>query len=203
MLAVQSEFSHLKRYDDPVNDCVSVKLLPGDYYVTTRDELITTVLGSCISACIYDRVYGYGGMNHFMLPGDGNERQVSALSDTNSTRYGLHAMEGLINGVLKCGARRQNLRAKIFGGGRIIEQMTDVGLRNIAFVKNYLEVEGIPVEASDLGQIYPRKINFFPKTGKAMVKRLRSLHNDTIQTREVEYRRQIEQSDASGAVELF
>ncbi len=202
MLASQTEFHHLKRYEDPVNNCVTVKLLPGDFYVTTRNELITTVLGSCISACIYDETTGHGGMNHFMLPGDGNERS-GALSDTSSTRYGLHAMEGLINGVLKRGSKRENLRAKIFGGGRIIEQMTDVGLRNIAFVKNYLEVEEIPIEAYDLGEIYPRKINFYPATGKAMVKRLRSLHNDTIHIREAEYQRKIERSDASGDVELF
>lgn len=196
-------FDHLKRYDDPVNNCVSVKLLPGDYYVTTRDELITTVLGSCISACIYDPERGCGGMNHFMLPGDGGDRQNGLARNDACTRFGLHAMEGLINGVLKSGGRREHLRAKIFGGGRIIEQMTDVGLRNIAFARNYLELEGIPIEASDLGNIYPRKINFYPRTGKAMVKRLKSLHNDTIQVREAEYKQKLERSDAAGAVELF
>ncbi len=198
------QFELIKRYDDPVNECVAAKLLPGEYYVTQGDEMITTVLGSCISVCIYDLGIGCGGMNHFMLPGDsaGSKRGWSLL-DEESTRYGLYAMEGLINDILKCGASRTRLKAKAFGGGKIISNMSDVGHRNIGFVKQYLLVEGIPIESEDLGLVYPRKVNFFPRTGKAMVKRLKSLNNDTIERREKQYIAGLSKTEVSGSVELF
>ena len=186
------QFSHVNRYEDPQNHCVTAKILPGEYYVTMVDEMITTVLGSCISACIYDSQRHYGGMNHFLLPGGGG--QDSRFGD-DSTRYGIHAMERMINDILKCGASRENLRAKIFGGGNIIDTMTNVGGRNISFVKQYLAMEGIPVEASDVGLSYPRKVNFYPKTGKARVKRLRELRTDTIQRREREYISELAQAE--------
>lgn len=198
------QFSHIKRYDDPVNEIVSAKLLPGQYYVTTQNEMITTLLGSCISVCIYDEKTGHGGMNHFMLPGEAGDRKSGwSELDEESTRYGLYAMEGLINDVLKCGSRRENLRAKAFGGGKIIENMTDVGRRNISFVRQYLQVEGLTLVGSDLGLIYPRKVNFFPQTGKVMVKRLHALRNDTIQRREKDYIAGLKKIEISGPVELF
>lgn len=191
-------FDHINRYQDKVNHCISAKLLPGEYYVTRHQEMITTVLGSCVSACIYDPTTKCGGMNHFMLPGDGNTSQ-----NDESARYGLFAMESLINEILKLGARKENLIAKLFGGGQIIENMTDVGLKNIRFAKNFLFAEGISLNSSDLGLIYPRKVNFFPLTGKVMVKRLRTLHNSTIQDREKEYMQSINAKKISGDIELF
>lgn len=188
--------NNIKYYFDRMNDCYTAKILPGEFYVTRKEEMITTVLGSCVSACIYDPERRWGGMNHFMLPG-------TEKDDSASARYGLFAMESLINEILKLGSRRENLRAKLFGGGQIIAQMTDVGLKNIRFAKKFLFSEGIVLENSDLGLVYPRKVNFFPATGKVMVKRLQSLNNNTIQEREHEYMRRLNQQPIAGDIDLF
>lgn len=191
------QFSHINRYVDRINNCIAAKLMPGEYYISRNEEMITTILGSCVSACIYDSNKKIGGMNHFMLPEKG------AAAADESARYGIFAMESLINELLKCGCVKENLRVKLFGGGQIIENMSDVGRKNIIFAKNFLYAEGMRLEASDLGLIFPRKVNFFPHTGKVMVKRLRSLHNDTIEQREKRYAATLSQEDISGAIELF
>lgn len=191
-------FSHINRYVDRVNQCISAKLMPGEFYISKTGEMITTVLGSCVSACVYDPRSRIGGMNHFMLPDKG---AASAMDE--SARYGLFAMESLINELLKSGCRKSDLKVKLFGGGQIIANMSDVGRKNILFAKNFLHAEGLPLEASDLGLIFPRKVNFFPDTGKAMVKRLRSLHNDTITQREKQYAASLRQEDFAGDIELF
>lgn len=180
----------------------AAKILPGEYYVTTRDMLIVTVLGSCVSACIRDRVTGIGGMNHFMLPDSDNDPD-NPLS--TSTRYGTYAMEVLINHLLKLGARRQNLEAKVFGGGNVLRGFTatNVGARNADFVLHYLEREQIPLAARDLLGMYPRKVYFFPKTGRVLVKKLRNLHNTTVLDREREYKTRIVRAPMAGEVELF
>jgi chemotaxis protein CheD len=195
MSAKSSTFAHIKKYYDKVNNCNTAKLLPGEFYVTTQQEMITTVLGSCVSACVYDPFRKIGGMNHFMLPG--------SESGDGSARYGLFAMESLVNEILKLGCRKSDLKAKLFGGGQIIEKMTDVGQKNIRFAKTFLFSEGIPLESHDLGLIYPRKVNFFPLTGKAMVKRLQTLHNTTIEDREIEYMTSLNKAPVSGDIDLF
>jgi chemotaxis protein CheD len=195
MSAKSSTFAHIKKYYDKVNNCNTAKLLPGEFYVTTQQEMITTVLGSCVSACVYDPMRKIGGMNHFMLPG--------SESGDGSARYGLFAMESLVNEILKLGCRKADLKAKLFGGGQIIEKMTDVGQKNIRFAKTFLFSEGIPLESHDLGLIYPRKVNFFPLTGKAMVKRLQTLHNTTIEDREREYMASLNKAPVSGDIDLF
>ena len=197
-------FEHVNRYWDNGNQRHAAKILPGEYYVTRQDELVATVLGSCISACVRDRVLGIGGMNHFMLPRgtDPNERCAStSLSAAN--RYGNFAMEHLINTILKHGGSRRNLEVKVFGGGRMIAGMTDIGRRNIEFIRDYLSTEGFQVAAEDLGDIYPRKVLYHPLSGRARIKRLRSLHNDTIVQREVRYLEEIERHPMEGEVELF
>ncbi len=180
----------------------AVKILPGEYYVTTRDMLIVTVLGSCISVCLRDRKSGIGGMNHFMLPGnnDGDAGPVSS-----SARYGSYAMEILINHLLKLGAERRRLEAKVFGGGRVLPGFTvnQVGDRNAEFVLSYLRAEKIPIIAQDLLDIYPRKIYFFPAEGRVLVRKLKTQHNNTILDRETEYRRKIASAKVAGEVELF
>lgn len=191
-------FKHIKRYDDRSNNCITAKLLPGEYYITEKKEMITTVLGSCVSACIYDSTAGIGGMNHFMLPG-----AESSDKNDDSARYGLYAMESLINEILKCGCKKSNLKAKLFGGGQIIQNMSDIGRKNVHFAKTFIYSEGITLESSDLGLIYPRKVNFFPHLGKVMVKRLKSLHNSTIQDREKKYYDSINKEKVSGEIELF
>lgn len=195
------QFSHIRRYADPVNGCAAAKLLPGEFYVTTFDEMITTVLGSCIAACIYDPQSGIGGMNHFMLPESSADAESSRVN--RATMYGFFAMEGLINEILKLGPLKRNLRAKLFGGGQIIRGMTNVGMQNIRFAKEYLRTEAIPVDGADVGLVYPRKVNFFPRIGKVRVKRLASLHNDTILTREENYRDRLISEDTTGDLELF
>src|SRR5690606_20819500 len=111
-------------------------------------------------------------------------------------------MESLINALMKFGARREDLKAKLFGGGQIIANMTDVGQNNIRFARRFLSAEGIPVQSEDLGLVYPRKINFYPLTGKVMVKRLKVRHNTTIEDKEAQYMRVLNKGSA-GEIELF
>ena len=157
-------FSEINRYWDRQRDCYAAKILPGEYYVTTHDEIIVTVLGSCVSACIRDPIMRIGGMNHFMLPASGHAHSVLRTSlDSDATRYGFFAMEKLINDILKNGGRRDSLEIKLFGGGKVIQHMkeADIGNRNIHFVREYLRTESFSVAAEDLGDIYPRKVVFY------------------------------------------
>ncbi|HEY9199761.1 MAG TPA: chemoreceptor glutamine deamidase CheD [Gammaproteobacteria bacterium] len=199
-------FEHINRFWDRGRQLYLAKILPGEFYVTVEQELIGTVLGSCISACIRDPVFGIGGMNHFMLPTGGDEHRSDRWQGTHlsaATRYGTHAMEQLINTLIKHGARRDNLEVKIFGGGRVLKQMTDVGRRNIEFAREYIATEGLRLVSEDVGDIHPRKIMYWPLTGRVLMKKLRSLHNDTILLREENYQHSIEERPTEGAVELF
>jgi len=196
-------FEHIKRNWNSTYGTYAARLLPGDYYVTLNDEGVYTTLGSCISACIRDRVSGIGGMNHFMLPASGDADGWKSTSLSAATRYGNFAMEHLINVIMKNGGKRQNLEVKIFGGGRILANMTDVGLRNIEFARDYIKTEGLTVVAEDVGSIYPRMVVYFPATGKVRVKRLRSLHNNTIAEQENRYLSSIETKPVGGDIELF
>ena len=189
-------------YYDRTFDCDAAKILPGEYYYTPKDMLIVTVLGSCVSACIRDRVSGLGGMNHFMLPDGGGDANSPASA---SARYGSYAMEILINDQLKSGARRENMEAKVFGGGNVLPglKVNNVGQRNVEFVLDYLHNEGIPIIAQDLLDEFPRKVYFFPDTGKVMVRKIKSVHNSTIIDRESEYRMRVKYAPKSGEVDLF
>jgi len=176
----------------------AIKVLPGEYFVSSDDIMIMTVLGSCIAACIWDSRVRAGGMNHFMLPeGDGFE---------GGGRYGSYAMELLVNKLLKIGARRESMQAKVFGGAQVMAGFTsmNVGERNTSFVLDYLATERIPVVSQDVLDIHPRKVCFFPTTGKALVKRLAHAHPETLA---VEERRgsalSVVQSTAGGSVDLF
>jgi len=191
-------FDKINRYWDKTRGIYGAKILPGEFYVTITDESISTVLGSCISACIRDRKLGVGGMNHFMLPATAEE---GAMGSAN--RYGNFAMENLINEILKNGGKRENLEVKVFGGGKILQNMTDVGERNIAFVREYLKIEGIHVVSEDVGDTCPRKVIYFPASGKALLKKLRSLHNDTVVTREKSYMKDLVVKPDEGDIELF
>jgi len=189
-------------YFDRNLDIDAAKILPGEYYVTERDMVLVTVLGSCVTACIRDKLSGIGGMNHFMLP-DANPDKDSPFGE--SARYGTFAMEILINSLLKLGAHRTLLEAKVFGGGNVLPGLTvaNVGQRNADFVLRFLETEKIRVAARDLVDIYPRKVYFFPKTGRVMVKKLRAIHNDTIFEREMDYSSRLLSTQVAGDVELF
>ncbi|MDZ4253571.1 MAG: chemoreceptor glutamine deamidase CheD [Sulfuritalea sp.] len=187
-------------YFDPIFGTEAVKVLPGEYFVTSADMVLVTVLGSCVSACIRDRETGIGGMNHFMLADCAEQSPYSA-----SARYGTYAMEILINHLFKLGARRGGLEAKVFGGGRVMASLSssNVGERNSSFVLEFLHTEGIYVAAQDLLDVYPRKVYFFPATGRVLVKTLKQLHNDTVQRREREYATRLTQAPIAGEIELF
>jgi chemotaxis protein CheD len=178
------------RYYDRHFDRDAIKILPGEYFATKSDTLIVTVLGSCVSACIRDRVSGIAGMNHFLLPNDGSG-QDNILSE--SARYGAYAMEILINHLIKLGARREHLEAKVFGGGNVLKGFTtiNIGERNAEFVMEYLKIERIPVVAQDLLDVYPRKVYFFPDSGQVLIRKIKNLHNNTIMDRESAYRMQL------------
>lgn len=189
-------------YYDRGFDIEAAKILPGEYYVTGRDMLLVTVLGSCVSACIRDPRTGIGGMNHFMLPESGHAAN-NPLSA--SMRYGGYAMEVLINQLVKLGANRNTLEAKVFGGGAVLRGFTtvNVGESNSQFVMDYLHKERIRVVAQDLLDLYPRKVYFWPSSGRVMVRKLKSVHNNTILEREKDYGRRLQTADISGDVELF
>jgi chemotaxis protein CheD len=174
----------------------AVKVLPGEYYVDTEDMLVMTTLGSCIAACLWDRNAKVGGMNHFMLPEGGSD----------SGRYGSYAMELLINEMMKRGASRQTLEAKVFGGGAVIGGMStiNVGERNTAFVMDYLKTERIPVVSKDVLDVYPRKVCFLPHSGKAMVKRLAPSNAEAlVQQDKIAAQKAVPQNTGGGSVDLF
>lgn len=175
-------------YFETTFGCDAVKVLPGEFYVSKSDIAVVTVLGSCVSACVRDRFSGIGGMNHFMLPDSGGNLH-SRRAAMRSMTYGNHAMQILIDELIKAGARRENLEAKVFGGGNVLSSLTtnSVGERNAAFVRHYLETENINLVAEDLIDIYPRKIFFFPKTGKVVVKKLKTVEADAVTKRDIAY----------------
>jgi chemotaxis protein CheD len=187
-------------YHDKNFDTRAAKILPGEYYVTDGDMVLVTVLGSCVAACIRDAENGIGGMNHFMLPDGGGKELLSS-----STRYGTYAMEVLINHLLKSGARRNRLEAKVFGGGAVLDSLasSNVGTRNAEFVLKFLQTEKIPVVAKDLLDSYPRKVYYFPKSGRVLVRKLHRVHNDTLFNREQAYRSRLAKSKVEGEIELF
>jgi chemotaxis protein CheD len=199
---VLSGFQQINRYWDQRMNVWSAKILPGELYVSMHGEMITTVLGSCVSACIRDTQKGIGGMNHFMLPTESTHSSAWG-GDTLETRYGNWAMEALINEILKRGGKRGFLEVKLFGGGAVLENMTDIGSRNIEFVRHFLEEEGLKVVAEDLGGKRPRKVLYFPDTGACRVRRLNQVQNETLFDREQAYAKKVSSSSTDGSVELF
>jgi len=181
-------FEKINRYHDATqNDAVVAKIIPGEFYVTQNKEMITTVLGSCIAVCAYDMENGIGGMNHFMLPSRNGESVSSDWHFNGCGRYGDNAMKNLLKCMIKNGAKRNAIKIKIFGGGQILASKGDVGGRNIEFINEYAAQKQLVVMGQDVGDVYPRKINFSPESGRVQVKKLKSLNNDTIFQREQTY----------------
>jgi chemotaxis protein CheD len=175
------------------------KVLPGEFFVHDEDILITTTLGSCIAACLWDRDKRVGGMNHFLLPDGGS-------GGADSGRYGSFAMELLIGEMVKRGATRSTMEAKVLGGGAVISGMNsiNVGERNTAFVLDYLRTERITVVSKDVLDIYPRKVCFLPASGKAMVKRLASANVEALAAQErAAAARAAPAAGGGGTVDLF
>jgi chemotaxis protein CheD len=174
----------------------AVKILPGEYFVHDEDMLIMTTLGSCIAACLYDRNAKVGGMNHFMLPDGAGD----------SGRYGSYAMELLINEMMKRGATRTTMEAKVFGGGQVVAGMTtmNVGERNTNFVMDYLKTEHIPIVSKDVLDVYPRKVCFLPGSGKAMVKRLAPTNTEALLAQDrAAVQKAVPATTGGGSVDLF
>lgn len=188
-------------YFDSYFEMDAIKILPGEYYVTCQDKLVVTVLGSCVAACVYDTLRGIGGINHFMLPFDVD---ASDLIDS-SIRYGSHALEVLLNHLYKLGAHKEDLQAKIFGGGDVLAAADShvIGERNAEFLLSYLEAEKIPVVSQSLLGSWPLKIYFFPASGRVLVKKLKRLNNTTIFDREADYFQRLLNIEVAGNIELF
>jgi chemotaxis protein CheD len=183
-----SKFAHIRRYWSPDFDLPCAKLLPGQYYVTKHDEMLFTVLGSCVSACVRDRVLGIGGMNHFMLPLESpHSRTESNAGVSLATRFGNVAMEHLIADILACGGKLTQLEFKIVGGGRVLGEMTDIGARNLEFIVEYLRTMGLTVSAEDVGGTHARKVQYFPASGRTRVQRLRDVFKGDLFYREKGY----------------
>ncbi len=190
-----------KVYYDSYFEIDAVKILPGEFYVTQQDLLLVTVLGSCVAACIRDKSLGLGGITHFMLPFEQNNTELI----DSSIRYGSHALEMLINELLKLGASRENLEAKVFGGGDVLsaEGSQVIGERNASFLLNYLEAEKVDVVSQSLLGPYPQKVYFFPSSGRVLVKKLKRLNNNTIFDREALYFEKLLNIQVAGNIELF
>lgn len=191
-------FEHVHYHWDATVGFWIVQILPGEFYVTANDEIIATVLGSCVSTCIRDRNTGLGGMNHFMLPEDPRRDPHG-----DALRYGCFALERLINELLKRGADREQLQIKVFGGGQVISSMTDIGRSNVEFVHSYLHDEGLTSEVEDVGGPWARRLRYFPANGKVLVKHLPMGEATKIRSEEEEHRKKLLRERQVGEIELF
>jgi len=197
--------SSVHRYRDSRFNAVAVKVFPGEHYVTNADEMLVTVLGSCVAACIRDPVVAVGGMNHFMLPeSGGGERGNSDWGEASSgMRYGNVAMERLINDILLRGGLRQRLEIKVFGGGNVLGGTSNIGHRNADFVETYLAAEHLSIAAAELRGTQARRVHYFPATGRVMVLALRRAEDDAMVERESRYRSKLQSDPVAGSIELF
>lgn len=190
-----------RRYFDPRFEATIITVAPGEHEITSaKDEIVATVLGSCISVCMRDPHVGVGGLNHFLLPKNNGSADASA-----GERYGDTAMEMLINGLLKRGARRHNFEAKVFGGARVLSgaTMLAIGDNNIAFVNEFLRVEGIPVVSKDVGGTRSRRIHYQPSTGRAWVQHVQPTARDSGQEQEIAYLNRLKSQPVAGEVEVW
>ncbi|MBS0290209.1 MAG: chemoreceptor glutamine deamidase CheD [Proteobacteria bacterium] len=197
-------FEKIHRFWDYSKNMPVVKLQPGEFYVTTNEEAIITILGSCVCACVRDVDLGVGGMNHFMLPSKGSLHQ-KLIVNSDDARYGNWAMEFLINQILNAGGRRRLLEVKIFGGANVFQSLSsNIGDRNIQFIEEYLENERLAIKAKDLGGFAARIIVYFPKTGKVQLKYLDEPKKYEIVEKERKYLKQIDKTlSDDGNIELF
>ncbi len=204
-IGVEKEGKAVARYWDKARNAYCIKILPGEYYYTNDNEYISTTLGSCIAACIWDEKHKVGGMNHFMLPATDKDDTDVTWGDvpTDAARYGNYAMEYLINELLKHGGEKEDFQVKLFGGGKILEGLGNVGERNANFVLDYVKTEGLKLISQDLGDVYPRKVLFDPLSGRAWMKRIRDSADTTLAAREKAYSKTINVEPVSGDIDLF
>lgn len=189
-----------RRFYDAASAAWLVKVFPGECYCTSSaDEVLVTVLGSCVAACIRDPGAGIGGMNHFMLP---HGRADGWGDDAQAARFGNFAMEKLINELIKAGAARAALEIKVFGGGNVTDGRHRIGTGNADFVLRYLAEEGLRCVAHDLGGNLPRRIHYSPLTGRVVRRLLATGATPTVAGEELTYARTLA-ARRPGEVELF
>jgi chemotaxis protein CheD len=199
--AMKAEPAGSRRFFDAASGTWMVKVFPGDFYVTDRDdETLVTVLGSCVAACIRDPKRGIGGMNHFMLP---QGRTGGWGRDHESTRFGNFAMEKLINELMKKGCSRDALEIKVFGGGNVTESNIAVGSDNAQFALRYLEAERLRCVAQDLGGRFPRRIHYSPTNGRVVRRLLGRDASGAVAREELEHAKRLSTRAPAGEIELF
>lgn len=199
-LQVGEYYNGKKRFFNSTYNCHIVKIFAGDWYISSQeDEMLATILGSCVSACVRDPVIGIGGMNHFLLPGN----DMTDISSGDAARYGMFAMENLINALFKAGAQKQRLEFKVFGGGNVINNSARIGSKNAAFIRDFLKREGYRIASEDLEGNYPRSLHYYPLTGKVMMRKLQRKEDHIIIDEENKYRSRISTKPVEGDIELF
>ena len=197
-LPVSEYFHGSKRFFDARENIDVVKIFAGDWYVSTQGhEMLATILGSCVSACIRDPIVGIGGMNHFLLPGEDSDGEAS-----ESARYGVFAMESLINGILKAGGQKHRFEVKVFGGGNVINNSARIGSKNAKFIRDFLRKEGYRIASEDLEGDLPRRLHYYPDTGKVMLRHLKRKADMVVVEEEAKYKKQISRPIESD-IELF
>ena len=191
-------FEDMRAFWEPKWQCYAIKVQPGAFCISHENIVLTTVLGSCISACIFDPLRNIGGMNHFMLPAS-----IHADDGGRSMRYGLFAMEQLINGLLRLGSRREDLQVKLTGGGDMMSGVTSIGQQNIEFIEDYVAAEQLQVLAADFGGDQARKVAYFPQEGRMLVSRLDHRDDQRLIEEERSYRQDVDSHLDDSDVELF
>jgi chemotaxis protein CheD len=187
----------LRKFRNPRDGFLHVQLTLGDTYVTqSPEEVLTTILGSCIATCIRDPVNGVGGMNHFLLPD-------STSGDRDARCYGVNAMELLINDILKHGGDRRRLEGKLFGGGNVVSALTDVGSRNYAFARQFLSDEGIPIVGGDVGGDMARRIQYMPFSGRARQALVKGAGQKLVEEELTALHKKLKTAAAADDVEFF
>jgi chemotaxis protein CheD len=189
-------FEHVRRFWEPSYKSWVAHVMAGEFYVTRADEVITTVLGSCVAVCVADLAAGVGGMNHFMLP-------FGVEKSGDATRYGCFAIERLLNEVYKNGGNRQSIEVKVFGGGKVVKGMGDVGKSNVDFIHDYLRAEELRISSEDVGGHWARKLRYSPITGKVLLKRLPIADAQRVAADEQEAARAIASKPIAGPIDLF
>ncbi len=197
------EFGHIRRIQDTRFPYEVAVILPGEYFVSEEPKVVYTVLGSCISVCLRDPLLSIGGMNHFMLAAPSSSGAGGNDGWVDSGRYGSFAMEMLINELLKRGAKKERLEAKVFGGGKIYEGNMDIGAKNAAWALDYLECEGMTLLKANVGDVCPRKVYFFTNSGKVLMKKLDRVVAQSIAKDEEQYQSKLQEAPVQSEVTLF
>lgn len=199
-LAVKEYFHGKRRFYSPKENAHIIKIFAGEWYVSDKDdEMLATILGSCVSACIHDPISKIGGMNHFLLPGDEN----TPTDSSDAARYGVHAMESMINGMLKAGGQKHRFEVKVFGGGNVTNSSAKIGTKNAKFIRDFLKDEGFRIVAEDLEGTQPRTLRYYPTTGKAWMRKLKRKEDYAVVDEEAAYQRKISKKTTEGDVEIF